>query len=289
MKSPVKISVIGGDTRQIYTAARLHEIGFDVCVFGFELNEKALSLPKCDSLEKAMENDIIVLPLPCTKNNRTLNASFSENELPLSEIIRFTHERHKVFLGMGNEQLIRQIRGKGAAVTDYFSLEELTIKNALLTAEGVLSLILEKLPVTVWGLKAAVTGYGRVGYYTCRILSALGAELTVFARSKTQLAKAQTAGFSAESLECISEKAADFDIIINTVPAPVISEEAISRTKEDCVMIETASAPYGIDFSAVQKHGRTLIKAFSLPGKTAPKTAGFIIADTISEIIKGGA
>ena len=58
------------------------------------------------------------------------------------------------------------------------------------------------------------------------------------------------------------------------------------RMNVQTVLIETASAPYGIDFAACQHHNRELIKAFSQPGKTAPKTAGILIAETVFGMIK---
>ena len=75
-------------------------------------------------------------------------------------------------------------------------------------------------------------------------------------------------------------------MIVNTVPAPVIGEDAVANARRDCLFIETASAPYGIDFDACKHHGRELIKAFSQPGKTAPRTAGQMIADTVFGMMK---
>lgn len=53
-------------------------------------------------------------------------------------------------------------------------------------------------------------------------------------------------------------------------------------------MIDIASAPYGTDFACARELGLNVIVPGSLPGKTAPKTAGEIIADAILNIIKEG-
>ena len=66
----------------------------------------------------------------------------------------------------------------------------------------------------------------------------------------------------------------------------MINSEAIKNSKEDALFIESASAPYGIDFEACAKYNRNLVKAFSLPGKTSPKSAGLIIAKTVEEYIR---
>ncbi|MBQ6119838.1 MAG: hypothetical protein IJK98_11440 [Clostridia bacterium] len=135
-------------------------------------------------------------------------------------------------------------------------------------------------------MEAAVTGYGRIGYFLCRALHALGASVTVYARNPAQRAKAEAAGLTAAPLDLLPEQTHRYDVVVNTVPAPVITADAVRNTKKDCLLIETASAPYGIDADACRRHGRELVKAFSQPGKTAPKTAGILIADTVFGMMK---
>ena len=280
------VSVVGGDTRQIYTALRLEEYGFDVRLFGLEHYGGGPLPPRAESLEQALKSDAAVLPLPCSKNGKTLNAPFADAEIPLREIAALASPDAVFFTGMAAESFEKTLSANGATVFDYFRDEALTVKNALLTAEGILGIILDKTDVTVWRMKAAVTGYGRVSYFTCRALKALGAETTVYARNPAQLAKAQTAGLATARLDRLPEQAHEYDVIVNTVPAPVVPAAAVENTRRDCLLIETAGAPYGIDFDACKTYGRELVKAFSLPGRTAPRTAGILIAETVFGMIK---
>ena len=55
--------------------------------------------------------------------------------------------------------VFRQIKGSAGFVYDYFTDESLIYKNALLTAEGLISIITNKIPLTINGLKIAITGY----------------------------------------------------------------------------------------------------------------------------------
>ena len=73
------------------------------------------------------------------------------------------------------------------------------------------------------------------------------------------------------------------DCVVNTVPACVLDDTKIESLRKDCVLIETASAPYGIDFSSADRHGIKTVIAGSLPGKTSPKTAAEIIFAEISK------
>ncbi len=280
------VSVIGGDTRQIYTAQRLEEYGFEVRLFGLEhYGSSPLLPPYAESLERALLSDAAVLPLPCSKNGKSLNAPFAAQEISLREITDLSADT-VIFTGMSAESFSKALSANGATVFDYFRNESLTVKNALLTAEGILGIILERTPVTVWRMNTAVTGYGRVGYFISRALKSLGANVTVYARNAAQLAKAETAGLRTARIDRLPEQAHIYDVIINTVPAPVVTPAAVENTRRGCLLIETASAPFGIDFEACKTHGRELVKAFSLPGKTAPKTAGILIADTVFGMMK---
>ena len=90
-----------------------------------------------------------------------------------------------------------------------------------------------------------------------------------------------------KSFEQLSTEYNDFDALINTVPIKVIEEKQLSNLNRDCLLIEVASAPFGIDFQAAKEKAFRVIKAGSLPGKVAPKTAGEIIGRSILPIIEG--
>lgn len=275
------VSVIGGDSRLIYAAEFLASHGYKVSAFYNEHGKIPESVKKGNELKDAFEGDIILLPLPVTKNGKMLNSPLSSSELPIKEITDGISERNTVFLGMGSTSLLKQLSAKAGAVCDYFTIESLTYKNALLTAEGLLGIILERSPLSLFSMKIAVTGYGRIGAFLAGMLKMLGADVSVFARNEIQRIKAEAIGIKANTMHHLEEDAQLFDCIINTVPSPVINEKAIRCSKPECIFIEAASQPYGIDSDACTRNARTLIKAFSLPGKTSPKTAGIIIAETV--------
>ncbi len=286
MSTAKNISVIGGDTRQIYTALYLSEKKYNVSILGFEHSTKVKELKACNSLEEAMKNEIIILPLPVTKNKKVLNTAFAKNNILLEDLIKLTTESHKIFLGMTPKNILREFQGKGAMCEDYFEKEEFILKNALLTSEGVISVLLEKIPSTIFGMDIAITGYGRIAEYTAQKLKLLGANVSIFARNSVALTKAENTGLTAYKLNELISYANTFDCIINTVPSLIIGNKIISQTKKDVLLVETASAPFGIDFIAAEQLERSVHKAFSLPGKTAPKTAGIIIAQTIEQMLE---
>lgn len=84
----------------------------------------------------------------------------------------------------------------------------------------------------------------------------------------------------------MNEKLNEFDIIINTIPALVIQEEQLKKINKDCLIIDLASNPGGVDRTFAKKIGIKTIWALSLPGKVAPLTSAQYIKDTIYNILK---
>ena len=86
----------------------------------------------------------------------------------------------------------------------------------------------------------------------------------------------------------LMKTAPELDLLVNTVPSLVLDCKTLSALCRDCLVIDIAAAPYGTDFACARELGLNVIVPGSLPGKTAPKTAGEIIADAILNIIKEG-
>lgn len=77
-----------------------------------------------------------------------------------------------------------------------------------------------------------------------------------------------------------------YDIIFNTVPHLILKEDNIKYIKEDCLIIDLASKPGGVDKEVAEKKKIKLIPALALPGKIAPVTTAEYMKQTIYNIIK---
>ena len=77
-----------------------------------------------------------------------------------------------------------------------------------------------------------------------------------------------------------------FDIAFNTIPRLIFDRELLMNTDTNTLIIDLASLPGGVDFDTAEKLGIYAVRALSLPGKCAPKTAGEIIKTTVFDIIK---
>ena len=93
-------------------------------------------------------------------------------------------------------------------------------------------------------------------------------------------------GYGALNTEKLEEHLGDFDMVVNTVPAPVLGEDRLRLLNPGCLCMDLASKPGGVDFSAAARLGTHAVWALSLPGESAPTTAGEIIRDTIYNILR---
>ena len=273
--------ILGGDERSLYLGEFLEKQKYVVCYYAF-------SDTNCfSSLSEAINDaSFIILPLPFTKDRLTLNAPLFEDNIEIKDILTLITDKHTLFGGQLPESFKENLREKGVAFYDYFLLDELAIYNAIPTAEGVVEILIKNLPITIHSMKCAVLGYGKVGKILADTLKNLGVDVTIFARKEKDLADAFTKLYKTATFKELREKEFKFDALINTVPEKVLSHEEMKNLNQECLFIEIASSPFGIDFQAAKEYAFDVIKANSLPGKVAPKTAGEIIGRSILPIIE---
>ena len=252
-----KISFLGGDKRYVYTARELTLEGYAVS-FGVDAGAA-----------------VAVIPI----NQKTCAIKTESGDISLSDAARAM--KSAVFFG--GEPTAETLDALGGRT--YFDLtknEEFVAGNAVLTAEGALGIMIDRLPFSVFGAKVFVLGYGKIGRALAPMLCALGADVCVFARSEEARREAE--------MICRALDFPDFragaDCIINTVPANALTAAQKEMT-DGAYVIELASAPGGFSESERKALGEWFIHAPGLPGKTSPVSAGKLIAKAILDIIKG--
>ena len=124
-----------------------------------------------------------------------------------------------------------------------------------------------------------------MGQAAARRFAALGARGSGAARRYEQLALAESEGYGAEQIGGLDGWLCGYDLVVNTVPAPVLGETELKDLRPDCLIIDLASKPGGVDRKAADRLGRQVIWALSLPGKVAPVTAGGAIRSTIYNML----
>ena len=161
----------------------------------------------------------------------------------------------------------------------YARREEYQIAIARLTAEGAIALLRPETGLS--GAHILLLGYGRIARLLARELQKAGALVTAAARSGEQRAWAEAEGIEALPLDALSGALARFDVIIGTIPAPVLTEPLLALVRKDALLLELASAPGGIDAAAAHERGLRYIRAPGLPAKYAPERAAVILRDAV--------
>ncbi len=260
-----KITIIGGDNRLKLVKEALVKEGYAVDTYG--LYE--------DDVATIYTSEVIVFPVPTTKDSKTVFAPLTSKKILLDEISEEINQEQLILSCNYNFENKRCI--------DYGSLDSYALLNSVPTAEGAIKIAIENTAFTLWKSKVLVIGYGRVGKILADRLKALGAFVTVSARKPADFAMISSLGFCYIHTAEIEQNLSDFDIIFNTVDVTVISEAALKKCKAHLLI--DLSSKGGFHLETAKKCGIKAIKAPGLPGIIAPKTAAEILSNTITTII----
>lgn len=287
MKQERTFWVVGGDLRQAHLAQLLARDGHTVYAYALEQGAHAAPDARMRSaLTGIGEGDCIVLPLPVCSAPGMLSTPLSEQEHPITPILDFLTSGQLICGGRFDKDTLHALSQRGLQAFDYFEREELIVANAVPTAEGAVQIAMEELPITIHNARVLITGYGRVGRASAQRFGALGAQVTVAARSCEQLAWVDACGLQGSHISHLPHILGNFDLVINTIPAPVLDRDALCALRPDALVIDLASKPGGVDMDTATQLGRKVIWALSLPGKVAPITAGACIRDTIYNLLR---
>ncbi|MDE5558856.1 MAG: dipicolinate synthase subunit A [Ruminococcus sp.] len=281
MKDKIRILVAGGDMRQVYCAGKLSAIS-DTYVMGFSAD----LIPEKMNLTQAVTDkngfyDFVVLPVPPLDENGMITAPFNNKKINPDEIKTLLKPEAIIFAGKYDKKLSDVFSGH--EIIDYMEREELSLKNAVPTAEGAVEIALNELPVTLNGLKVLIVGLGRIGTSLAEILKGFGADITVAVHNAKGTAKARIIGIKSV---CTDKMDTDYQLVFNTVPEMIFNAELLKRFSDDTLFIDLASKPGGIDFDSAVTLGKKVVWALGIPGKTAPITSGEFIAETVAGIIE---
>ncbi len=284
----MQIAVIGGDARQLEVIRRLSELDARVYLVGFDLLSVSIPGTVKENMQdlEAGEMDALILPVSGTLANGKIETVFTNKDVVITEaFMKKTKPEAVVYTGISNDYLNQLVIGAGHQLVNLMDRDDVAIYNSIPTAEGVLLLAIQNTDFTIHGSRIAIIGLGRCGLSLARVFAALGAHVKVGARKSSQLARVSEMGLTPFHLEDLEKEIEDVDICINTVPALVLTTKVIAKMPLHTTIIDIASKPGGTDFRYADKRGIKAILAPGLPGIVAPKTAGKILANVLSQLL----
>ncbi len=225
------------------------------------------------------------------KDGYTVHTGDEKTVIDDSDIIILPINRHGLLALCENKTVLggfttKPVTPKGAAVYNYLEHRVFTVKNALATAEGAISIAMQNTDDVLFGKNVVVCGFGNIGKILCEKLVALHCNVTVCARNA--LARAEAENMGAHACDFSALTLCSPSLIFNTVPATVLTAPILANLGDDTVIIELASKPGGIDLEFAHAHGLTVIDAQALPARYSPRFAGQILKETVISMLEEG-
>ena len=289
MLTDMQIAIIGGDARQLEVIRKLTELDAKLSLIGFEQLDHAFTganKEKIDEVDFSLI-DAIILPVSGTTPDGHVDTIFSNEKVNLlEEMVMKTPEHCTIFSGITNPYLDDLINKTKRHHVLLFSRDDVAIYNSIPTVEGAIMMAIQHTDITIHGSNVVVLGLGRVGMSVARTFHLLGSKVKVGARKPEHIARITEMGLSPFHLDELSNYVSDTDILINTIPHLIVTAKVIAKMPVQTLIIDLASKPGGTDFRYAEKRGIKALLAPSLPGIVAPKTAGTILANVLSNLLE---
>lgn len=254
-------AIVGGDARFAYLARLLCACGHDA---------RAVDGARCDvpgvltaSVEELAQARTVVMNWPCPNGE-----TYLERLLPETKVF---------FCGPGEPEGIPD----GLICTDLWKDERLQLENAWLTAEGAICAAMNAGQSSMKDCHCLVIGWGRIGRALTELLIGLNARVTVASRSEKGRNAAVERGAECVSTYRLAEAVRGKQIIFSTPPERVLGEAELKYAEPDAMIVDLASAPFGVDLEAARRLNLRAWREPKLPGRYCPFSAARALLQAI--------
>ena len=270
-----RIFVCGGDIRSVYMAQHLKDKGFEVSLFGHGEND--------DDFSDITRADTVILGLPAFRD-KAVNMPCVDRRILVDDLIAGCKSCSLLAGGRFTPEELQKITNAGIDCFDYSDDENFQIMNALYTAEGTIAYLISNTSLSVIDMKILITGYGRISKALCNLLTSWPCRVSVYARKDADRSMCLCRGFNV--LESLAELSG-FDVIINTVPADIFTEDALETIKTGGVIMDLSQRPGYVNKELCRKHGIKLMYLPGIPLTGAPQSAGIAAAKAVECYTEG--
>ena len=206
---------------------------------------------------------------------------YAPNVLIVANTLSAVEDGAQVFCGRVANDAEMLANSRDITLFSYNRSERFQAVNSRLTAEGTLQIIIEHSKRSIADCYVFILGFGRTGAAVANLLGKLDVALDVASTSSVRPAHA----FAKRVLAMKNFDFSPYDVVINTVPSPIISDKELLSMKEDCVYIDLASkSAINLDYARYLSIDADIYPA--LPAKTCPYSAAKAMYDFISEVKK---
>ncbi len=262
----MKIAIFGNSKRMEVLANRFLEDGSEVSVF-----KSASTLPDY------IDSDLCVLPIPTLNKDGFINFK-DGSEVTYRELLNIIDKRCKI--------VSCNFYCDEYNIVDINKREDFAYLNAIPTAEAAIVLSIQNKGTTIYNSKCLICGFGRIGKILASKLKSLNAFVTVSARNEKDIAYINALGLNSIKSSEIIDNLSDFDMVFQTVPNRILTEEILTKQAKRPLIVELSSACNGTDMLAAERLGYKAVDGTNLPEKFMPYTAGEILYEIINRIME---
>ena len=185
------------------------------------------------------------------------------------------------FGGCLSDSFLSSCKTHNIPAYDYMQDQELTIFNAIATAEGTLCEMLQNSYFNLHNNSVLIFGFGVCAKALAKRLQGLHMKVCICARNSCARAEALSSGYEAIDFKDLRGYLPGFLFIVNTVPAPILTAELLNFIHPECVICDIASSPGGVDTKAAEALSIKALHFPGLPGRYSPKASACFMADCI--------
>ena len=206
---------------------------------------------------------------------------FAPNVLVEARTLSKVEDGAQVFCGRVSDEASALANSRDITLCTYNDSERFQAINSRLTAEGALEIVIEHSKKSIADCYVLIMGFGRTGAAMAKILGKLDVAFDVVSTSSVRPAHA----FAKHVVPMRDFDFEKYDIVINTIPSPVVSDKELMSMKDDCVYIDLASkSAINLDYAKYLGIDADIYPA--LPAKTCPVSAAKAMFDYIMEVKK---
>lgn len=164
--------------------------------------------------------------------------------------------------GKQPDDVLQILNGRGVRYFNLIDNESYAVKNAKLTAEATLALVISSTEKSIFENNVLILGLGRVGKAVALLFEKIGIKTAAATFNKAEFDSSALYVGKVFSGKDLAEALKDYDVIINTIPEKILHGEIPGKIQPGAVLIELASV------SCLEKEdtGKYLFKYIPAPG-----------------------
>ncbi len=204
---------------------------------------------------------------------------FAPNVLIEAKTLSAVEDGATIYCGRILDEAKMLANSRDITIFSYNDSERFQAINSRLTAEGALATIIDRSKKSIADCYVLVMGFGRTGAAMAKILGKLDVAFDIVSTSSVRPAHA----FAKRVLCAHDFDFAPYDVVVNTIPSPIVSDKSLMSMKNDCVYIDLASkSAINLDYAKYLGIDADIYPA--LPAKTCPMSAAKAMFDYIMEV-----